>query len=74
MIFLVQACWNIVDFLTCWQFIRAHLSIYQNGSDHDTDMKADVGSDQEDHSVAENIAKHIEVADNYDTGEYGDFL
>ncbi|KAM0058263.1 hypothetical protein Hdeb2414_s0005g00168211 [Helianthus debilis subsp. tardiflorus] len=37
-------------------------------------MMADVGSDQEDHSVAENIAKHIEVADNYDIGEYGDFL
>ncbi|MFS8010791.1 hypothetical protein Hanom_Chr14g01301161 [Helianthus anomalus] len=31
------------------------------GSDHDTDMMANVGSDQEDHSVAENIAKHIEV-------------
>ncbi|MFS8003639.1 hypothetical protein Hanom_Chr13g01216281 [Helianthus anomalus] len=38
------------------------------------DMMADVGSDQEDHSVAENIAKHIEVEDKYDIGEYGDFL
>ncbi|KAJ0645701.1 hypothetical protein HanOQP8_Chr16g0626811 [Helianthus annuus] len=68
-----EAGLNIVDFITCWQFIGAHLSIYlsgMNGSDHDTDMMADVGSDQEDHSVAENIAKHIEVADNYDIGEY----
>uniref|UniRef100_A0A251TQX2 Uncharacterized protein n=2 Tax=Helianthus annuus TaxID=4232 RepID=A0A251TQX2_HELAN len=46
--------------------------VVQNGSDHDTGLMADVGSDQEDHSVA--VAKHIEVADKYDVGEYGDFL
>ncbi|MFS8033409.1 hypothetical protein Hanom_Chr17g01569221 [Helianthus anomalus] len=51
-----------------------YLSVSQNGSDHDTDMMVDVGSDQEDHSIAENIAKHIKVAENYDIGEYGGFL
>ncbi|MFS7978110.1 putative polyribonucleotide nucleotidyltransferase [Helianthus anomalus] len=42
-------------------------------SDHDAHMMVDDGNDQEDHSLAENVAKHIEAADKYDSGDMWDF-